>query len=185
MSVNLLEEIAQIPDPRSRSGRRHSLWLVLLLVILGVLSGCQGYRALGDFVSRHREALIERLDVPKSRLPSYSTLRRVMMVVDFTQLASVFNRWAQSSMGWDNHQWLAIDGKSLKGTLQDPNSSFQNFVSLVSCFSIDQGIAIHLAQLENKHGSEIATVQMLLEALDLSGVTFTLDSLHCQKKLSS
>ena len=36
--------------------------------------------------------------------------------------------------------------------------------------------------MENKKKSEIATVQELLEILDLKGVVFTFDALHCQKK---
>jgi predicted transposase YbfD/YdcC len=35
---------------------------------------------------------------------------------------------------------------------------------------------------KNKEQSEITTVQELLELLDLKGVVFTFDALHCQKK---
>lgn len=40
-----------------------------------------------------------------------------------------------------------------------------------------------MQQFESQSGSELKTVQTLIEALDLQGVTFTLDALHCQKKL--
>jgi predicted transposase YbfD/YdcC len=38
------------------------------------------------------------------------------------------------------------------------------------------------AQLQNAKASEIPVVRHLIESLDLKGVTFTLDALHCQKK---
>ncbi len=44
-------------DFRTKDGQRHSLWLVLLLVIMGTMSGYVGYRAWGDFVKRHRRVL--------------------------------------------------------------------------------------------------------------------------------
>ena len=37
--------------------------------------------------------------------------------------------------------------------------------------------------MENKHESEINLVRDLIKLLDLTGVVFTFDALHCQKKL--
>ena len=37
--------------------------------------------------------------------------------------------------------------------------------------------------MENKLESEINVVRDLIELLDLTGVVFTFDALHCQKKL--
>ncbi len=37
--------------------------------------------------------------------------------------------------------------------------------------------------MENKKGSEINVVRDLITLLDLKGVVFTFDALHCQKKL--
>ena len=36
--------------------------------------------------------------------------------------------------------------------------------------------------MENKQESEINVVRDLIELLDLTGVVFTFDALHCQKK---
>lgn len=76
---SLIDYLKQIPDERHAGGRRHSLWLILLIMILGIMSGYWGYRGLGRFVERHRRQLIETLEIPAARVPSYSTLRRVMM----------------------------------------------------------------------------------------------------------
>ncbi|NES79419.1 MULTISPECIES: transposase family protein, partial [unclassified Okeania] len=47
--MNLLQILAQLPDFRAARGRRYPLWLVLLLVIMGTMSGCFSYCALEDF----------------------------------------------------------------------------------------------------------------------------------------
>ena len=51
MKVNLLEALTQVPDFRAARGRRYPLWLLLLLVIMGTLSDCLGYRARLRFLS--------------------------------------------------------------------------------------------------------------------------------------
>jgi hypothetical protein len=44
--------------------------------------------------------------------------------------------------------WLAVDGKSIKGTVEQPNSPYQNFVNLVSVYSQRQGVvAAHILHL--------------------------------------
>ena len=52
-------------------------------------------------------------------------------------------------------------------------------------FSTHQGLTLGLSQFDNKKSSEIAEVQALLGALNITDAVFTFDALHCQKKLSS
>ena len=56
MDNSLIDYFKQIPDPRKNKGNRHPLWLVLLIMIMGCMSGYWGYRQLGRFVERHRRA---------------------------------------------------------------------------------------------------------------------------------
>ncbi|MBA2749300.1 MAG: hypothetical protein H0U45_11315 [Tatlockia sp.] len=39
-------------------------------------------------------------------------------------------------------EWIAIDGKSIKGTVTDYGTAYQNFVSLVSLYSSLQGVVL-------------------------------------------
>lgn len=72
--MSLITHLKTIPDFRTQP--RYPLWVILLLVIMGSMSGCESYRALQDFVARHQASLIEVLELPYKRLPSFSTLRR-------------------------------------------------------------------------------------------------------------
>ncbi|BDA69427.1 hypothetical protein CAL7716_047420 [Calothrix sp. PCC 7716] len=185
MTASLIEELKKVRDFRTKQGQRHPLWLVLLLVIMGTMSGCCGYRSLGDFVARHKQSLIDILDIPKDRVPSYSTMRRVMMRVNFEELTKRFNCWASQYIELTEREWLATDGKSIRGTVVDYSNAYQAFVSVVSIFSSKQGVIVGLQTMNNKQTSEIATVQSLIAALDIKGAIFSFDALHCQKKLSS
>ncbi len=66
MENSLIDYLKLIPDPRSQKGNRHPLWLVLLIIIMGMMSGYWGYRQLGRFVERHRRALIQILHPSQS-----------------------------------------------------------------------------------------------------------------------
>lgn len=144
--------------------------------------GYVGYCAWGDFLKRHRRVLIGKFGIQKYGVPSYSTIRRILMGVDFDILAKTFNQWAQNYVHVDTSEWLGIDGKSIKGTVQDYKNEYQNFMSIVSVFADKRGLVFSLGKLENKKGSEISTVQNLIAALDIEGVVFSLDALHCKKK---
>ncbi|MEH2464987.1 MAG: ISAs1 family transposase [Nostoc sp.] len=185
MGAYLIEQLRQVEDFRVKDGQRHQLWMVLLFVIMGTMSGYVGYRAWGDFVKRHRRVLIDKFRIEKHGVPSYSTIRRILIGVDFEKLAKIFNQWAQNYVHVDTSEWFGIDGKSIKGTVQDYKSEYQNFVNIVSVFTEKRGLVLSMSKLENKLCSEISTVQNLIALLDIEGVVFSLDALHCQKKLVS
>jgi len=182
MEKSLIDYLKDIPDFRERQGCRHQQWFVLLIIIMGIISGYWGYRGLGRFVERHRRELIKLLSIPQARVPSYSTIRRVMMGLNYEELAKVFNQWASQYGKLPSHEWVSIDGKGLKNTVTEYGSAEQNFINIVSAFSHNRGIVIGLKVMENKKTSEITTVRELLEILDVKGLVFTLDALHCQKK---
>lgn len=63
----------------------------------------------------------------------------------------------------------------------EAGTAYQNFVALVSVYCSQQGVVLATQQFESKHHSELKVVQTMLEALNLEGVVFTMDALHCQK----
>lgn len=185
MGACLIEHLRQVEDFRTSDGRRHPLWLVLLFVIMGTMSGYVGYRAWGDFVKRHRRVLIKTFEIQKHGVPSYSTIRRIAMGVDFDKLVTKFNYWAQNYVEIEESEWCRIDGKSIKETVQDYEKSCQNFVSIVTVFASKRGLVVNMEEIKNKEEREIVVVQNLIAALELKNAVFSFDSLHCQKKLAS
>lgn len=181
--MSLITHLKQIPDFRTQP--RYPLWVILLLVIMGTMSGCQGYRALEDFVERHQRVLIELLELPYQRLPSFSTLRRIMVRVDFMALTGAFNGWVSETFPTVATEQIATDGKGIKASVIDYDKSYQDFINIVSAFSVTQGVVVGLEPMHNAQTSEITTVQTLLSHLHLSGVCFSMDALHTQKKHSS
>jgi len=178
--LTLIDYLKQVKDFREPKGIRHPLWLVLLLVIMGTMSGHLGYRACGDFVKRHEQEIISTFKLSKSIIPSYGTIRRVMMGVNHEELIKSFNTWARQYVNLDELEWVAADGKALKNTVTNYNNNPQNFANLVSFFSAKKGRVIVLKKFNNKSDSEIKIVQNIIDDLELTGVVITLDAVHCQ-----
>jgi DDE_Tnp_1-associated len=178
--MSLIEHLKTVPDFRTQP--RYPLWVILLLVIMGIMSGAQGYRALEDFVARHQTALLQLLELPHKRLPGFSTLRRVMVRLNYVALGKAFNNWAQEAFPMLPGELVPADGKGIKASVSDYDQEYQDFVSVVSAFSVHQGIVVGLEVMRNGETSEIATLQHLLGQLQLTGVCFSMDALHTQKK---
>ncbi|MBD2744567.1 ISAs1 family transposase [Coleofasciculus sp. FACHB-1120] len=156
--------------------------MMLLIALLGVMSGCQGYKALEEFGIRHHQKLSEVLELNLERMPSDTTLRRMFQAINFEQLTQLFNTWAKEQFAPQAGEWVAVDGKSIKGTVQNRSDAFQNFVSVVSAYSHQRRVVLAHKSFENKVRSEIQVVEQLLAELSLTGVVVSMDALHCQKK---
>ncbi len=134
---------------------------------------------------RHYGAVSEKLGLTVTPLPSDTTFRRILQKLDFETLAQQFEQWVNSAFKIEPGEWVAIDGKSIIGTVTETGTAYQNFVCLVSVYSHQPGIVLAAQQFESKKSSELKVVQTMLKALQLEGVVFTLDALHCQKNYTS
>ena len=84
--VAILEAFADMPDPRRGQGKRHAVALCLAIFTLAVVAGNRGFLAIGDWVEANRMALSELFAV--ERVPSYSTIRRVLLHQDYQEYAA-------------------------------------------------------------------------------------------------
>ena len=181
-STSLTALLCQIKDKRRKQGTRHRVQEILLVVIIGTMSGYYGYRGLEDFCKRYEEELNEALGNPKHGIASYSCIRRVLMDIDFNIVSNKFYKWIRGKVHIQKREWMQLDGKGMKGTVTNHDTKYQNFVSLISLFINRTGIVLQAQSMNNKNQSEINTVRELLERLDLKGIVLSMDALHCQKK---
>lgn len=181
---NIYQILSELEDHRRKQGTRHPLHFVLLITIMALMSGITSITGIEDFAKRHKISLCNlfQLTENKRRVPSRKTIERVLAGVDFLKFTTLFYQWAKQKIPLEKGDWLAMDGKAIKGTLTDSNNAFQNFTTLVSVFSHKQKQILALDKFDSSTTSEIIIVRNCIKMLDLEGVVFTLDALHCQKK---
>lgn len=178
----LIEALQSVPDYRSARGKRHPLWLLLVMIVMGNLCGYQGNRPLAEFAQRYGHDIAHLLKVDIKAMPSFSTFRRAHLHLDFAALSDAFQAWMSSQVSADENSY-AIDGKRIGQPITDEDGKTR-FVGLVSVFAHHQGVSIALAALSETENSELKVAQYLIEKLQLKGATLTLDALHAQKKHS-
>ena len=177
----LQSQLDTLDDPRRGQGKRHPPALLLLIVLLATISGYLGYRAMEDFLTKHQAQLLTLLQPEKGRIPSYSTVRRVLMGVDFQQFTQIYKNWIVHHLPRQpesaGEHWMSVDGKSLRGTA----SPDAHYVHLVSIFSSFDKVVLDTGKVDRK-SNEIPLVQRMIAESDLKEVIYTIDALHCQKK---
>jgi hypothetical protein len=129
----LIEKLNELKDQRRGQGKRHPLSMLILITIMASMSGYHGYRATEDFIKANRDELIAVFEPKKDRLPSFQTIRRALMAIDFNEFSLKFYNWASSRIEIKENEWFSMDGKAIRGTIE--GAKYHEFTNLVSLFS--------------------------------------------------
>lgn len=181
--VAIMEAFQDLPDPRRTAGQRHAQTLCLALFTLAVAAGNRGFLAIGDWLKAYYDDLVRLFDPPKGRLPSYSTIRRVLLNVDYEQYSACLARFfgIQPQPG----ETIAADGKVLRGSYQlesdNPHSEPHPAIMLVSAYIVERGLILEPYEVDSKT-NEITALPEFIQRMALTGVVFAFDAISTQKK---
>lgn len=183
--IEILAAFSEIPDTRHSLGKRHHIALCLALFTLAIAAGNQGFLAIGDWLKSYEVELIELFNPPKRRLPSYSTIRRVLLHLDYKAYSAALARFfeVEPLPG----ETLAMDGKQLRGSYQietnNPESPPHPAILLVSAYIVERGLILEPHQVDSKT-NEIKALPEFIEQLALKGVVIAFDAISTQKNMS-
>ena len=182
--MSLLEAFADLPDARRGAGQRHQQSLCLALFTLAICAGCRGFIAIGDWIESYREDLIGLFRPEKERLPSYSTIRRVLLELDAQSYGACLARLFQIEP--KAGETIAIDGKTLRGSYNRDtaatNTETHRAIVLVTVYLLERGLILAPEQVEQK-SNEIKALPAVIEQFAQKGVVFAFDALNTQKNL--
>ena len=91
MINTVLERLKKVKDFRQNQGKIHEIWVVLSIIVLNILTGNSSYKKIEMFSNKNQEKPIKILNIPSKKLPSYSTIRRVMMGFFESEIQLIFN----------------------------------------------------------------------------------------------
>jgi urease gamma subunit len=178
----LFELLKEIKETRRKQGQRYNLQALLLIIIMAIMQGARSERAVSRFAKNNAESLIKTLQIDRKQAPSRRVLAKLVQNLDFKILENIFYRWAKNFVKIERGDWIGLDGKAIRGTHKKDGDKLTDFISLVTVFASKQKQAISVGKLNTHKENEIPTVQELIKSLDLEGVIFTMDAMHCQTK---
>lgn len=184
--IEILEVFAGLPDRRRKKGKRHHGNLCLALFTLAVVAGNRGFLAIGDWLKCYESELIALFKPERNRLPSYSTIRRYLVHLNYQDSAACLAKFfgIEPMPG----ETIAVDGKVLRGSYQlekdNPDSASHRAIMLVSAYIVERGLILPPYEVDCKT-NEIKALPELIKRLALKGVVFAFDAINTQKKLAS
>jgi len=177
---DLISFLKAIPDGRYRRGVRYPQWFLLLVAVLGILSGCRSSRDLEAFARRHREALNQALGLDFKRWPSDATFLYLVNKAHLQEFGQVLQAWMISQIhgGADGLDQWVCDEKTLRGSAIETDDGNHRFVAQVTVYARALGVALAQKTFDTHDTSELAALKELLSSLDLDGFLIQADALH-------
>jgi hypothetical protein len=178
----IVEAFANISDTRRTAGQRHQQALCLALFTLAITAGNRGFLAIGDWLKAYHDELVALFQPPKNRLPSYSTIRRALLRVDYREYSASLSQLfgIQPLPG----ETIATDGKVLRGSYEaisdDLKVDSHPAIMLVSAYIVERGLILEPYEVNSKT-NEITALPAFIEQLALKGVVFAFDAISTQK----
>jgi len=178
--ADLISFLKAIPDGRYRRGVRYPQWFLLLVAVLGILSGCRSSRDLEAFAKRHREDLNQALGVDFKRWPSDATFLYLFNKAHLQQFGDVLQAWMirQIPGGSEGLEQLVCDGKTLRGSAIETEDGKHRFVAQVTLYARALGVALAQKTYDTHESSERSALRELLSTMKLDGVLIQADALH-------
>jgi hypothetical protein len=150
ISTTFMEHLAQVPDPRCPRSQRFEWRILLAIITAGLASGQQSPGAITDWMQAHAAELLAQLQPAKGRLPSRTTLWRVLNQVSrqaVEQQVAAHNQSVDraeavatrvAAVNGAALQGQALDGKAVRGASAHSIPTF--LVSLVHVGVIPPGV---------------------------------------------
>lgn len=174
----LLEILAQVPDPRSRHGRRHPLSAILSLAVLAMLSGAKSYQAIAQFGRDKGPALAHLLGFLRGKTPTKSTFSVIFRVLDVQAFEDLLSRWIASRLPEGQQKPISVDGKVVCGSREGEVAGQH----LVSAYCDEAQAVLAQVKVDAKTNEHKAALE-LLGFLPVRGNIFTGDAMFCQRDL--
>ena len=167
---------------------RYPQWILLLVAVLEILSGCRSSRDHEAFPRRHRQALNQALDwissvgcrTPRSNICTAPRKPDGYKKAHFQTLGDVFQAWMISQIpgGAEGLEQLVCDGKTLRGSAVETEDGSHRFVAQVTVYARALGVALAQKAYDTHESSERAALKELLSTLELEGTLIQADALH-------
>lgn len=179
LDTNFLDHFESIEDPRSQRNQLYTLSEILLVTLLAVICGAEGWCDVENYGKAKIDYLRRYLDYING-VPSDDTIRRLFRSINPENFKVIFHEWVKSIANVVNAKVIAIDGKSNRRSYDDD----KNILHVVSAFATEARVVLGQEKVSDK-SNEITAIPKLLELLDIKGHIITIDAMGCQYSIAN
>lgn len=178
---SLFAILVRVSDPRHARGKRYSLALLLVLILLAKLCGENTPTGIADWVSYRIEELAAMKLLLQKKAPCHMTYRRVLqLIVSPQEMERLMSDYHQSCLDRGIELVFSLDGKTVKGSIPSGGTRGTHLLSL---YVPGQGLVLMEAQVDQKE-NEIVVAPEILSQVCLKGVIVLADAMHTQRNTS-
>lgn len=179
-TTRISEHFAALVDPRQPMNREHKLIDLVVITICAVISGADDWVSVADYGEAKAEWLATFLELPGG-IPAHDTFWRVFRQLDSKVFQECFLNWISAIQIDTEHEVIAIDGKQLRGSQDAPAGKAA--IHMVSAWAATNGLVLGQRKV-NEKSNEITAIPELLDALEITGATVTIDAMGCQTRIA-
>lgn len=179
-NITLISEFSKINDPRLDRKKLHKLIDIFAITVCAVICGANTWNEIEQYGQSKHDWLKTFLELPNG-IPSHDTIRRIFIIIDPEEFRMAFIDWVASIRPLLPETVIAVDGKTLRRSHDKTNG--KSAIHVVSAWASDANMVLGQIKTEEK-SNEITAIPELLDLLDISGSTVTIDAMGCQKKIA-
>lgn len=171
----ILEHFSQVTDPRMDRTKVHQLTDIIMIAICAIMCGANSWVEVEVFGKKRRAWLETFLELPND-IPSHDTFGRVFAMIDAEEFSQSFVSWVRTIAQLTEGDIVAIDGKTNRRSYD--RTIGKDAIHLVSAFVAKNGMTLAQRATDTK-SNELKAIPKLLNLLDISGCTVTIDAAGC------
>ncbi len=177
----LTDHFAKLTDPRTGHAKRHKLIDVIVIAICAVICGADSWVDVEMFGKAKKDWFGRLLELPNG-IPSHDTFGRIFARLDPVQFEECFEQWVQSVNDVTRGQVVAVDGKTVRRSYD--RVAGKPAIHMVSAWASSNRMILGQTKVDER-SNEITAIPELLNTLDVSGCTVTIDAMGCQKEIAT
>jgi predicted transposase YbfD/YdcC len=169
-----------LPDPRIKRKQLHDFQDVIMLVLCGVIAGCDEWTTIEEYAKTKIDFLKTFLKLPNG-IPSHDTFGDIFAKINPLQFEECFLAWTLGVCKLNPGEVVSIDGKQLRGSYDKHNKKAA--IHMVSAWANENRMVLGQVKVDQK-SNEITAIPQLIKVLVLKGCIVTIDAMGCQTEIA-
>ena len=180
MLSTIEKHFSAVTDERQQYKVKYPLLDILLITLVGVICGSDGWEAIEE-VGKNKLKLLKKHGYFHYGIPVHDTIARIISAIEPSQFQDCFINWMKEAELSTQGEIVAIDGKTVRRSHDKKGK--KSAIHMVSAFAAENGVVLGQVKTYEK-SNEITAIPDLLSKLEIKGAVVTIDAMGCQKAIA-